>query len=119
MFYGPNNKQVTSSLIAAPLGGGEAVVRQCREQGVVMIASGASLGGFAGEEWLARSDPGAGLGEVDGTASLGLQQQQVRTQLLNASSGDAAPYAPLRERGRGDTRGHGWLVQKAAEAKTS
>ena len=75
-FCIPNNKQVTSSLITAPLGGGEAVVRQCREQGVVIIASGSSLGGFAGEEWLARSDPDAGNGEVDRTASLGFQQQR-------------------------------------------
>ena len=77
-FISPNtNQQVTSSLIAVPPGGGEAVVRQCREQGVVLIASGASLGGLAGEEWLTRSDPAtADDGAVDHTASLGLQEQQ-------------------------------------------
>ncbi|CAM9866772.1 unnamed protein product, partial [Ectocarpus sp. 8 AP-2014] len=63
---------VTSSLIKAPMGsssgsssssssssGSTGLARQCREQGVALLASGSSLGGFAAEEWLYRSPPSA------------------------------------------------------------
>lgn len=49
--------KVSSSLITAPAGG-EGTLRQCSEQGVAVVASGASLGGLAAKEWLHRSEPG-------------------------------------------------------------
>lgn len=48
--------KVSSSLVTAPAGG-EETLRQCNEQGVAVLASGASLGGLAANEWLHRSKP--------------------------------------------------------------
>lgn len=58
--------QVASSLIKAPGGRGDGdggsgkptLARQCAEQGVAMVSSsGASLGGFAADEWAYRDVP--------------------------------------------------------------
>lgn len=48
--------KVTSSIITGPPGGVE-TLRQCHKQGVALIASGASLGGLASQDWLYRSEP--------------------------------------------------------------
>ncbi|CAM9853982.1 unnamed protein product [Ectocarpus fasciculatus] len=96
---------VASSLIKAPMGsssssssssssGGESIslARQCREQGVALISSGASLGGFAADEWLYRSPPSASNEE-----ELSLASRQALSEILawGRSNGglDGDPWA--------------------------
>lgn len=73
--------QVASSLIKAPPGGAGSgagsttLERQCREQGVATISSsGASLGGFAADEWAHRAVPSTVAG---GEHGLSLDSRQV------------------------------------------
>ncbi|CAM9668910.1 unnamed protein product, partial [Ectocarpus sp. 12 AP-2014] len=111
---------VASSLIKAPMGrsrsrssssssssssgsgssrsnssGSTGLARQCREQGVALIAAGASLGGFAAEEWLYRSAP-----SVSNEEELPLASRQALSDI----------FAWGRSNGKDDLNGDPWAL---------